>query len=147
MTRHRLTAIAALIAASALLLTGCSILEPTPLATPSPTPTVIDTTTYIGETVDPANTTWVGHDSGGDDTRITLHDNGTVAISYGANTYDDPNDTWKVIDGVLHIDVYLDETEGHAKYTGTWNSETTALDTVIVTTVSNRTLTVTLTQQ
>lgn len=130
-----------------ITLTGCGVLEPTPVVTPSPTPTVVDTTTYIGEVIDPAGTVWRGRDSGGDDTSLTLHDNGTVAVTYGTNTYDDPNDTWHVIDGVLQVDVYLDDTNGHAEYVGTWNSETTTIDAVMTTTVSGRTLTVTLVQQ
>lgn len=130
-----------------IALTGCGFLEPTPTVSPTPTPTVIDTSTYIGEVIDPANTVWQGRDSGGDDTTFTLHDDGTVAVTYGPNSYSDPNDTWWVIGGVLHIEVYLDETNGEAEYVGTWNPETSAIDAVMTTTVSGRKLTVTLVQQ
>lgn len=130
-----------------MLLTGCGFLEPTPLVTPTPTPTVVDTSTYIGEVIDPARTVWTGRDSGGDDTTFTLHDDGTLAVRYGANRYNDPNDTWSVVDGVLHLQVYLDETNGEAEYVGTWNPETSSIQAVMTTTVSKRTLTVELTQQ
>lgn len=130
-----------------LTLTGCGFLEPTPLVTPSPTPTIVDTTTYIGEVIDPAETVWAGRDSGGDGTRFRLHNDGTVAVHYSANSYDDPNDTWQVTDGVLHIEVYLDDTNGEAQYVGTWNPETSSIDAVMTTTVSERSLTVTLVQQ
>lgn len=147
MIRHRSTFAAAFAIAAMIALTGCGMLEPTPTATPSPTPTMIDTSTYIGEIIDPAETEWFGRDSGGDDTAFTLHDDGTVAVQFGANSYDDPNDTWQVIDGVLHIEVYLDDTHGVAKYMGTWIPETSTIDMVMSTTVSDRTLTVTLAQQ
>lgn len=137
----------ALIAAATLALTGCGFLEPTPLVTPTPTPIVTDTTTYIGEVIDPANTVWEGRDSAGDDTTFTLHDDGTVAVEYSANSYDDPNDTWRVSDGVLHLVIHLDDTHGHAEYVGTWNPETSTIDTVMTTTVSQKNLTVTLTQK
>lgn len=146
-TPHRLIPLAALAAAAVVAFSACGILEPTEVVTPSPTPTVVDKTTYIGETIDPKNTVWTGRDSGGDDTTFTLHDDGTVAVTYSANSYDDPNDTWSVTNGVLHIDVYLDPKNGEAEYVGTWNPETSSLDTVMTTSVSNRTLTVTLTQQ
>lgn len=132
---------------SALALGGCGILEPT--ATPSPTPTqaTVDTTRYIGGEIDPADTIWSGTDSGGDPTTITLHADGTVAIRYGENAYDYPGDTWRVRDGVLRMEVYLDETNGLAEYVGTWNPATSAIDAVMRTTRTAKELTVTLTQQ
>ncbi len=122
-------------------------MEPIPVETPTPTPTIIDTTTHIGNVIDPAGTVWFGRDSGGDDTTLILHDDGTVAVQYGTGSYDDPNDTWHVIDGVLHLEVYLDDINGEAEYVGTWNPETSSIDTVISTTVSDRKLTLTLVQQ
>lgn len=132
-----------------LALTGCGFMEPTPTVAPTPTPTAtpIDTTTYIGEVIDPANTVWSGRDSAGDDTTFTLHEDGTVATQYGANSYDDPNDTWTVSNGILHIVIHIDDTHGNAEYTGTWNAATSTIDTVMTTTVSKRSLNVTLVQQ
>ncbi|HEU4850373.1 MAG TPA: hypothetical protein VFS93_08185 [Terrimesophilobacter sp.] len=132
---------------SALALGGCGILEPTPTPTPTETQAVIDTTKYIGGEIDPADTIWSGTDSGGDLTTITLHADGTLAIGYGENTYDYLGDTWRVRDGILRMEVYLDETNGLAQYVGTWNSETRAIDTVMRTTKTAKQLTVTLTQQ
>ncbi len=130
-----------------IALTGCGILEPTPMVTPTPTPTIIDTTTYIGEIIDPVSTVWKGRDSGGDDTTFTLEDDGTVVVRYGQNRYDDPNDTWRVVDGVLHVEIFLDDVNGQAEYLGTWNPETSSIDAVMTTTLSARTLTVVLVQQ
>ncbi len=149
MNSHRQTFAAAIIVAATLALAGCSVMAPRPMVTPTtpPTPTNVDTTTYIGEVIDPLATVWTGRDSGGDDTTLTLHDDGTVAVQYGQNPYDDPNDTWRVTGGVLHVEVYLDDANGIAEYVGTWNPETSSIDAAITTTVSNRDLTVTLVQQ
>lgn len=147
MNLPRYSAAAAVIVAVTIALTGCGVVEPAPVVTPTPSQAPIDTTTYIGEVVDPAGTQWVGRDSGGDDTTFTLHDDGTLAVKYGAKEYDDPNDTWQVVNGVLHLHVFLDETNGEAEYVGTWNAETSSIDAVMTTTVSGRTLTVTLVQQ
>ncbi len=130
-----------------LALGGCGFLEPTPAPSPSETEIVVDTTKYIGGVVDPAGTTWSGTDSGGDLTTITLKADGTLAIGYGGNSYDYPGDTWRVRDGVLRMEVYLDETNGLAEYVGTWNPETQAIDTVMRTTKTAKELTVTLTRQ
>lgn len=135
-----------LIFAAAIALSACAP-EPIPVVTPTPTQTAIDMSTYIGKVIDPAGTQWRGHDSGGDDTTFTLHEDGTLAVKYGAKAYDDPNDTWKVIDGVLHLHVFLDEANGEAEYVGTWNAETSSIDAVMTTTVSVRSLTITLVQQ
>lgn len=147
MTSHRLSPIAALAAATAIALSGCGVMAPNAIITPSPTPTLVDKSTYIGETIDPAGTVWTGHDSGGDDTTFTLHGDNTVAVKYAANSYDDPNDTWSVKAGVLHIEVYLDATNGEADYVGTWNPATSAIDAVMTTSLTARNLTVTLTKQ
>lgn len=128
-------------------LSGCGVLEPTPTTTPSPARTAVEMTGFIGGTIDPVGTTWSGTDSGGDLTTITLHPDATVAISYGANGYDYPGDTWSVRAGVLHIEVYLDETNGLAEYVGTWDPASGTIDTVMRTTKTAKELTVALTQQ
>lgn len=149
MTSHRRSnsVIVSAILLTSLILGGCGILEPTPTPTPTETQLVIDTTKYIGGEIDPADTTWSGTDSGGDLTTITLHADGTVAIGYGENTYDYAGDTWRVRDGILHLEVYLDDTNGLAQYVGTWNPATSTIDTVLRTTRTAKELTVTLTQQ
>lgn len=147
MISPRLAVVPVVLLATVLSLSGCGFLEPVPTSTPSPSASAIDTTKYLGGVIDPADTTWSGKDSGGDQTTITLHADGTVAISYGANSYDYPGDTWSVRDGILHVEVYLDEINGSALYTGTWNPETSTLDTVMITTRTAKTLDVTLAQQ
>lgn len=147
MTSSRLAVVPVLLLVAALTLTGCGILEPTPTSTPTATQPIVDTTRYIGGQIDPADTTWTGTDSGGDLTTITLHADGTVAISYGENSYDYPGDTWRVRDGILRMEVYLDETNGLAEYVGTWDPDTSTIDAVMRTTKTAKQLTVTLTQQ
>ena len=137
---------AAWLLAATLALTGCAA-EPAPVATPTPTQPAIDTTTYIGQVIDPVGTQWAGRDSGGDDTTFTLHGDGTVAVKYGTKNYDDPNDTWRVVNGELHLRVFLNDANGEAEYVGTWKAETSSIDAVMKTTVSGRNLTVTLVQQ
>lgn len=146
MTSLRRFAVLAAVLAT-LALGGCAFLEPTPAPTPSETLPVIDTTKYIGGEIDPIDTTWSGTDSGGDLTTITLHADGTLGIRFGENSYDYPGDTWRVRDGILRMEVYLDETHGLAQYVGTWDPATQAIDTVMRTTKTAKQLTVTLTQQ
>ncbi|MEO7349989.1 MAG: hypothetical protein ABIW32_09070 [Terrimesophilobacter sp.] len=133
--------------AATLALAGCAVEDPAPVGTPTPTQAAIDTTSYIGEVIDPTGTRWAGRDSGGDETTFILHDGGTLAVKYGAKSYDDPNDTWQVVDGVLYLRVFLDDVNGEAEYVGTWNAETSTIDTVMTTSVSGRHLTVALVQQ
>lgn len=128
-------------------LAGCGILELTPTRTPSPARTAVDTTRFIGGEIDPVATTWSGTDSGGDLTTITLHPDSTVAVSYGANSYDYPGDTWSVRAGVLHIEVYLDETNGLAEYVGAWDPASKTISAVLRTTKTAKELNVALTQQ
>lgn len=138
-------------ALSVMALSGCSLLEPVPASSPltsvSPSPTAVDTTKYIGGLIDPDGTVWSGKDSGGDVTTLTLHSDGTVAVSYGDNAYDDPNDVWRVTDGVLYLTVHIDEQNGDAHYVGTWDPTKSVLDAVMRTTRTALELTVTLTQK
>ena len=137
------------VVAIAIALPGCSVLEPVPVVTPSvsPSPSVLDTSTYIGGHIDPAGTIWTGKDTGGDVTTMALHSDGTVAVSYGDRSYDDPNDTWHVSGEILYVEVYLDDSNGNAEYVGTWNPASTAIDAVMRTSRTARELTVTLTQK
>jgi hypothetical protein len=146
-TSSRLAVVPVLLLVAAFTLTGCGILEPTPTPTPTATQPIVDTTRYIGGQIDPADTTWTGTDSGGDLTTITLHADGTVAISYGENSYDYPGDTWRVRDGILRMEVYLDETNGLAEYLGTWDPVSRTITAVMRTTKSAKELTVVLRQQ
>ena len=143
----RLAVVLALVLGMSFAVAGCSFLTPGPTQTPSPSPTAVDTTKYIGGEIDPVDTVWSGKDSGGDLTTLTLHGDGTLAVSYGTNSYDYPGDTWYVADGVLHAEVFLDETNGLAEYVATWNPVTSALDAVMRTTRTAKQLTVNLIQQ
>ena len=144
-------AIAAAIALSAASLSGCSFLEPMPASSPltslSPTPPSVDTSKYIGGVINPDGTVWTGRDSGGDLTTLTLHADGTVAVSYGDNAYDDPNDVWRVTDGILYLTVHIDEDNGDAHYVATWDPAKSVLNAVLRTTRTALELTVTLTQK
>ncbi|MBX3116149.1 MAG: hypothetical protein KF808_02255 [Cryobacterium sp.] len=135
-----------LLAVATLGLASCSFLEPTPVKTPSPTESIVDPSTLIGGVIDPAGTTWIGRDSGGDDNSFTLNPDGTVSVAYGTNSYSYPGDTWYVRDGILRMEIYLDETNGLAEYVGTWDAETATLNTVMRTTKTAKELTVALTQ-
>ena len=100
-----------------IALGGCSAFAPAPVPTtaPSSTSTVVDTSKYIGGVIDPADTVWTGKDSGGDTTVMTLHADGTLAVTYGDNSYDYAGDTWYVSEGVLHAEIFLDATNGLAE--------------------------------
>ncbi len=147
----RLLATTTVAALSVAALSGCSFLEPVPASSPltsvSPTPSPVDTSKYIGGLIDPDGTVWSGKDSGGDLTTLTLHAGGTVAVSYGDNAYDDPNDVWKVTDGILYLTVHIDEANGDAHYVATWDPEKSVLNAVLRTTRTALELTVTLTQK
>jgi hypothetical protein len=104
----------------------------------------VDPGSLIGGEIDPVGTTWTGQDSGGDVTVITLLADHRVDIGYEDTAYSDPNDTWAVADGVLTVRVFIDDANGFANYTGTWNPATSTIDATFVTTVSGRQLTVSL---
>ncbi len=146
-TRWKLAVPAGILAIAASTgLASCSFLEPTQVTTPSPTETIVDPSTLIGGLIDPAGTTWTGRDTGGDDNKFTLNPDGTVSVSYGTNSYSYPGDTWKVQGGILRMEIYLDETNGLAEYVGTWDPETSTLNTVMRTTKTAKELTVALSQ-
>jgi hypothetical protein len=127
---------------AALALTGCASVE----VEPSPTPTPVDTTTWIGGVIDPEGTTWTGIDSAGDATTFVLGDDGTVDVTFGANSFDEPGDRWSVTDGVLTMDIHLDATHGRILYSGSYDPAATTLTATGTTTVSAKSVTVTLTQ-
>ncbi len=146
-TRWKLALPTGVLVVSAVFgLTSCGFLEPTPVTTPSPTETIVDPSTLIGGVIDPAGTIWIGRDSGGDDNSFTLNPDGTVSVTYGTNSYSYPGDTWHVRNGILQMEIYLDETNGLAEYVGTWDAETATLNTVMRTTKTAKELTVTLSQ-
>jgi len=125
-----------------LALSACA----SPSPTPNPTQTVVDTTKWIGGVVDPAGTTWSGMDSAGDATTFVLDDDGSVDVTYGSNSFDEPTDTWSVIDGVLALDIHIDAVAGRLEYSGTFDPATSTIAATGTSTISAKTVTVTLSQ-
>ena len=123
-------------------LAGCSA---APASTPSPTATATtDPSRLIGRTVDPVGTTWSGTDSAGDLTVFTLQAGHRLKVTYGKNTFDQQGDTWTVADGALDLHVYIDAKNGYLDYTSTWDAAAGSLAATGTTTLTSRTVTVTL---
>lgn len=116
------------------------------ITAPTPTPTVVDKTTWIGEVIDPVGTTWTGTDSAGDLTRFVLQKDSGVAVTYGTNSFDEAGDTWKVTGGVLSLDIHINATDGSLDYTGQYDPAAKTIAATGTTTLSKKTVTVTLTQ-
>ena len=144
--KTRIVSVSALSLALMVVLSACSFLEPEPIQPPSPAPTVVDPSTLIGGVIEPSGTTWTGKDSGGDYNRFTLKPGGSVDVTFGLNSYFSAADTWKVHDGVLTMSIFIDDSNGTAEYTGTWDPASNTLKTQMKTSKSNQELTVDLTQ-
>ena len=101
-----------------LTLAGCS--APAPVVDPAPT---TEATTAPEESTgieDFYESLWIGDDSTGLTTSFQFHEDGTLAVGFGDEAYDDPGDTWTLADdGSLEMIVYLDETNGSVVYQGT----------------------------
>ena len=116
----------------------------TPLvSTPKPTATV-DPSLLIGRTIDPVGTTWSGTDSAGDLSVFILQSDHRLRVTYGTESFEQQGDTWSVADGGLDLHVYIDATNGYLDYTSTWNAADSSLAATGTTTLTKRTLTVTL---
>lgn len=70
-------------------------------------------------TVDLTGTTWSGTDSDGDFWEFEFQSDGTVGLTYNADSYDDPADVWAVAAGTLTITTVFDE--GDVTFTGQVN--------------------------
>lgn len=138
----RTVPLVAIVLFGGLALSACASPAPTPTAAP----TVTDTTTWIGGVIDPTGTTWTGTDSAGDATTFVLNADGSADVTYGANSFDEPTDTWSVTDGVLALDIHIDATAGRLVYSGIYDPTTKTIAATATTTVSAKTVTVTLTQ-
>ncbi len=141
-TRVRIGAMTIIVAA-VLALTGCS--TTTAIPTPTPTATRIDPASLIGQVIDPVGTTWSGTDSAGDLSVFVLQPDHTVKVTYGANTFDEPGDTWAVSAGVLSLHIYIDAANGYLDYTGQYDPATKTIAATGTTSVTSKTVTVTLT--
>jgi len=70
-------------------------------------------------TVDLTGTTWSGTDSDGDFWSFEFQSDGTVGLTYNADSYDDPSDHWEVAGGTLKITTVFDQ--GDVVFTGPVN--------------------------
>jgi hypothetical protein len=123
-------------------LAGCSA---APASTPTPTATAsVEPAQQIGRTIDPVGTTWSGTDSAGDPSVFGLRADHRLEVTYGAHTFDQQGDTWAVTDGTLALHVYIDAKNGYLDYTSTWDAATGTLAATGTTTLTSRTVTVTL---
>lgn len=67
-------------------------------------------------TYDLTGTSWSGTDSVGDFWGFEFQSDGTVGLTYNADSYDDPADVWEVTDGALTVTTAFDE--GDVVFTG-----------------------------
>lgn len=103
-----------------LTLAGCS--APAPVVDPAPSTeaTTAPETETSTDVEDFHESLWIGEDSTGLTTSFQFHADGTLAVGFGDEAYDDPGDTWTLADdGSLEMIVYLDETNGSVVYLGT----------------------------
>jgi hypothetical protein len=123
-------------------LAGCSA---APASTPSPAVTAtVDPAQRIGRTIDPVGTTWSGTDSAGDRSVFTLQADHRLEVTYATHTFDQQGDTWTVRDGTLGLHVYIDAKNGYLDYTSSWDAAAGTLAATGTTTLTSRTVTVTL---
>jgi hypothetical protein len=132
---------------AALSLAACTAAPATPSPTPTPTATQTDPGSLIGQVIDPIDTTWSGTDSAGDLSVFTLHNDHSVQVTYSTNTFDEPGDTWTVKAGVLTLDIHIDAVNGDLEYTGQYDATAKTIAAAGTTTLSAKTVTVTLSQQ
>ncbi len=79
-----------------------------------------------GGGADLVGTTWSGTDSDGDVWVFDFQEDGTVGLSFGGSSFDDPSDVWKVEGDTLAITVQFDE--GEAVLAGGYEEGTTSID-------------------
>lgn len=142
MRKPRHAFLAGIVLAAVLLLSACSGGSAKPASSSSPTP--IDKGGYIGQEIDPVGTSWSGTDSGGDLTSFTLHEDHTVAVGYGTEAFDEPGDTWTVVNGTLELHVFIDPANGMLDYTGRYDPAAEVIAATATTSLTAKTLTVTL---
>ena len=97
--------------------------------------------------VDPVGTTWTGTDSAGDLSIFTLKPDHTLTVTYGMNTFNEAGDTWIVKSGVLDLHVFIDKVNGDLDYTGRYDPATKIIAATGTTTVSSKTVSVSLTEK
>lgn len=76
-------------------------------------------------TVDLTGTTWSGTDSDGDFWAFEFQSDGTVGLTYNADSYDDATDTWNVAGGTLTITTVFNE--GNVVFVGAVNPSAISL--------------------
>lgn len=141
MKTSRLASIVAISASLLLVLSGCFLL-------PGASNTGGSTTGGTTDTVDISDTYWSGTDSVGDFTRFLFQSDGTVAVTYNENEYDDPTDTWSIDGTAVTVTVFLDAERGNAIYTGGLvGANLDSMELSAVEQLGSGTWTVTLTQE
>ncbi len=133
-----------MVLALTLALVGCAA---SPIPSPTPTQTKPDPSNEIGEVIDPSGTTWSGTDSAGDLSVFLLQPDHTVMVTYGTNTFDQPGDSWSVKGGVLSMGIYIDATNGVLDYTGQYDASAKTIAATGTTSITSKTVTVTLAQK
>jgi hypothetical protein len=73
--------------------------------------------------VDLTGTTWSGVDSDGDATTFEFEADGTVALTFNGEAFDDASDTWSQSGNAVTVNVYFNDTIGTAVYTGNISGE------------------------
>lgn len=90
--------------------------------------------------VDLTGTTWSGTDSDGDSWVFEFQSDGTVGLTYNADSYDDATDVWAVSGGTLTITTVF--TQGEVVFVGPVNASSMNLNE----TYPNGSATITITQ-
>ncbi|WP_403020019.1 hypothetical protein [Salinibacterium sp. GXW1014] len=125
-------------------LAGCSTMPPAvESASPQPpSPSVVSEETLQEQSL--VGTSWRGMDSAGDRTSFTLEPDHTVVVAFNDGEWHDPRDTWQLDAGVLTITVHVDAVHGDLVYRADYAASADTLEATATSTLSERTLTVTL---
>lgn len=67
---------------------------------------------------DLTGTSWSGVDSDGDATTFGFEADGTVALTFKGEAFDDASDTWSQSGNAVTVNIYFNDTIGTAVYTG-----------------------------
>lgn len=126
------------------LFSGCSAMPPaTETASPQPpSSSAVSEETLQEQSL--VRTSWHGIDSAGDQTSFTLEPDHTVAVSFNDAKWHDPRDTWRLESGILTVTVHIDAEHGELVYRGDYVASASTVEATATSTISGRTLTVTL---
>jgi hypothetical protein len=105
---------------------------------PAPTPTPTGSGAELSATI------WAGTDSEGDDWTYTFHDDGTVAVTFNDEVYDDIRDVWTVSGTEIVISVNGGDQFGEIIHTGEYTGLEEPMDLNVRTTVGEQAWTITI---